>query len=443
MTPAKLEKLRAMLAAFPGDASNRLAETARHADPALARLIEYCSTDPEVSARKRFFAPLAPLSHDPETTRPSLAYAPPAILEALWHWIDETLDPEAAEQSRAVAADVFKDEAGRLDEARVRVAGRILDAVAAVKDEPREAKRLKARLGVRDFDSVRDIAVILRAAPALRTALEGLPEQIGEISDTLSADLRDRYETAAEADPDAGAWFLYFVMARLTRPWRILRAFERIGKRGDDFLLSRTDMSGIGEALLLDAGHFLAGFAQSPKTEAEADAATQALSNFAAITVGMTREIGIRKDGPWGQKLVELRNRASSQMERHHERTRKAFEPLIAAPKSERAARMTQVPQPGSEAFTEAQSLARFLLATKDDAARAAAGGAHQQLLTGLQGRLEELGGHLLNQLRVKDQDLQDKAQTRLEAVALLMTSLGEGKAAAVLLRRGAAAKAA
>lgn len=443
LTPAKIGRLRALLKSLPEPAAERLVDAAAGTDPTLARLLDFCALDPEDAARERFFAPLAPLSGDPAETRPSLAYAPPAILAALWSWIAEDLDPEAAEAARAASA-VFDDaEPGQLDELRVRVSGRIIDAIEATEHDPKGEKRLKHRLAVRDFKSVLDIAVILRTAPVLRGALEGLPQVIEEISDALSADLRDRYERAGEEDPDAGAWFLYFVMARLTRPWRILRAFERIAKRGDDFLLSRTDMAGIGEALLLDAEHHLAGFSRSPATLAEARAAVRALADFSAVTVGMTREIGIRKDGAWGQKLVALRNQAAGQMERIHTRARKIFDPLLAESRSGRAAQLNPVPGRDTPHFAEALALGVFLTESAADASRAAVAGAHQQLLADLRGGLEELGRHLLAQLRGEDARLAETARVRLEDTARLMIVLGEKEAAQILLRRTAAAKAA
>lgn len=442
-TPAKIARLRALLQTLPGAMTDRLILAAGEGDPMLARLLGFCALEPEEAARARFFAPLAPLSGDPADTRPSLAYAPPAVLESVWHWIADELDPEAAEAAREAAGHFANDDVGDLDPVRVRVAEAILASIARLDEDPKAEKRLRHRLGVHDFKAVRDVAVILRAAPVLRRALDGLPSAIEEISDSLSADLRDRYERAADDDPDAGAWFLYFVMARLTRPWRILRAFERIGKRGDDLLLSRTDMAGIGDALLLDAEHHLAGFSRSPVTRGEAETACRSLAEFATVTVGMTREIGIRKDGAWGQKLVALRTRAAAQMERIHARARTVFDPLLAPPRPGRAARVNPPAESGSKEFDEALALAVFLRGAAADASRAAVGGAHQQLLGDLKTELDELGQHLLRQLRDDDAEHAVKARQRLEDVARLLIALGQKEEASILLRRTAAAKAA
>ena len=232
-------------------------------------------------------------------------------------------------------------------------------------------------------------------------------------------------------------------MARLTRPWRILRTFERIGHREDDFLLSRTDMSGIGDALLLDAEHHLEGFSKAPTTIKEAIQAAEALRDFAAVTVGMTREIGIRKDGGWGQKIIALRSTASSQMEAIHYRARRVFKPVMVLPKAGRLPTIDSPPSQGSVRFEEALGMARFLYLTKDDASRAAAGGAHSQLLADLREQLEAIGNALLEHLRSGKMDCEPGPQQRIEDIALLLTELGASEEAGLLLRRVAAAQAA
>lgn len=439
----KINKLRQVLGALPQSLVENLILTAETVDPVLARLITVSSVDPDELARARFFSPLAPLSGDPTTTRPSMAFAPPRTLESLWDWISTTLDPDSADEARQLAVSLTETEPGELDPVRVHVAERILKALESVMDDDKRAKALRLSLGIPDFRAVHDIAIILKTSSILREALTDLPEVMSDIDDEMSATIRDRYEMACEEDADAGMWFLYFVMARLSKPWRILRTFKRIAHRGDDFLVSRTDMSGIGDALLQDAEHHLTGFSTPPMTLKDAETAASALEDFAAITVGMTREIGIRKDGTWGQKLLALRNKASSQMESIHARARRVFKPVLAKPLHGRAARLDPPPMRGSARYDEALAMCRFLYLTKDDASRAAAGGAHKQLMSETQVSFENLGAMLLEQVRSGIQDAEPTPEQRLEDVAEFLTALGAEQEASLLLRRVAAAQAA
>lgn len=443
LSEEKLNRLEGFLATLPGALVDRICSVAEQADPSLARLLMLCRQGVDACARERFFAPLAPVSGDPEQDRPSRALTPEALQIVLWTWLKDTLAPDIAAEASATVSDAEAEGSpGKLDQARIKAAALILDAVEAAEAEPKAAKKLRARLGVDDFDAVRRAAVILRTSPELRRALEGLPAKIPDMSDALSAAIRDRYEAASEADPDAAIWVLYLMMARMDKPWKLLRVFERIARREDDLLVSQTDMAVIGEALLADAEHVIKGFADPPQTEGEARAAAQALADFAAITVGMTREIGIRKDGEWGKRLFEVRSRASDQMARIHEAAQEAFK--LATPEGGGLrVRVKTPPGPGEPGFERASALGVFLILTKDDAGRAAVGNAHAEAISAIRERLEAVSQKYLNSLRGAQAEEVDNARIRLGEVAQLMESVGEKEAAAVLLRRVAAARAA
>jgi len=440
LAPAKLKQLRAMLASLPGDMAKRLCAMAGQADPALGRLLSHCLADPDDLARARFFAPVAPLSGEPGSDRPAVSVAPDALLRTLWAWMGEELAPDIAARVLAAVQDLgAPDEPGQLDPERAAFAHLMLDAFKHAEEEPRALKNLKSRLGVERFDEARDIAAMLRLAPVLRAALTGLAPVIDDPDDDQCALIRDRYETAAAADPDAGPWVLLLIMARFTRPWRILRVFERLTHRDDDLLVGSTDMAVIGDVLLRDAAHHLAGFRAAPRTETEARAAASALTAFAAITIGMSREIGIRKDGPWGKRIMDLRARASEQMTAIHEGARRAVGRVL--PESGKARRSYAPPR--EEDMDEAQAHCLFLALTRDDAGRAAVGSAHNGVIAELSDAFEHAGQGALDALRSADAQQREAGSARLHQIAGLMQALGQGESAAVLLRRGAAALAA
>ncbi|MCR9128819.1 MAG: hypothetical protein NXI12_04800 [Alphaproteobacteria bacterium] len=436
----KIARVSALMASLPGDMAGRMCAAARQGDPVLGRLLDYCRLGPAASARKRFFAPLADVSGDPDASRPSRAYAPEGLQQKVWDWLGE-IAPSVIVAADQAAAD-FEDSApGRLDEARVEAADAMLASLKAVEDAPKAAKKLRARLAVEDFEPVRHLAGLLRAAPVIRTALDGLPAVITDFNETLSSSVRDRYETASEADPDAAVWLLFLVMARMERPWALLRVFEKIARRGDDLLVSRTDMAEIGDALLRDAEHYLQGFARPPENREEAEAAARSLADFAAVTVGMTREIGIRKDGSWGKKLFELRTRASEQMTGIHEAARVAFK--RATPEEGGVRRSSgPPPAPGDEGYEQACALGWFLTVSRDDAGRAAVGNAHQGVIDEINTRLESLADKLLRAAGGQGEQA-EAAALRLEEVTGLMRAAGASQAAEVFLRRVAAARAA
>jgi len=436
----KIERVSALMASLPGDMAGRMCAAARQGDLVLGRLLDYCRLGSAASARNRFFAPLADVSGDPDTSRPSRAYAPDGLQERVWDWLGD-IAPSGVAAAEEAAADFEDDSPGRLDAVRVEAAKAMLVRLKALEDAPKAAKKLRARLEVEDFEPVSHLAGLLQAAPVTRPVLDGLPTVITDFNDDLSGSVRDRYEAASDADPDAAVWLLFLVMARMERPWALLRVFEKIARRGDDLLVSRTDMAEIGDALLDDAEHHLAGFAKPPHTRDEAEAAARALTDFAAVTVGMTREIGIRKDGSWGKKLFELRTRASEQMTGIHEAARAAFK--RATPEEGGVRRSSgPPPAPGDEGYEQACALGWFLVVSRDDASRAAVGNAHQGAIEEITARLESLADKLLRAAGGDGEEAQNAAQ-RLEEVTGLMRAIGASEAAEVFLRRVAAARAA
>lgn len=438
---AKLERLRLLLTSLPGDRADRLCRLAAQSDPGLGRVLEFCCTEPGEAVRKRFFEPLAPVSGEPGVDPPSRSYAPAALLERLWRWLEDVLDPALPGMVRdAVLGGLTEAPDGRLDPLRRRAADALEAGLKGVQEDPRAEKRLKTRLEISTFEPVRHVISLLRSAPVLRTALNGLPPVITDMGEPLAAKIRDRYEAAADADPDAAVWALFLIMTRFEHPWRLLRVFERIARRDDDLLVSQTDMAHIGEALLGDAAFHLNRFETPPATREAAIAAADALAAFSAITVGITREIGVRKDGAWGKRLFTLRSRASEQMTAIHDAARDVV--ARAVPEGG-AGRGRGGARDGETLPERAEALCLFLYLARDDAGRAAVGGAHLKVMEEVAERLEAAGQRLLLSLRDGATGDAPAALPRAEEIAVLMRAVGEGEAAALLLRRTAAASAA
>lgn len=442
LSKAKLEQVRMLLKQLPSDMTRRLTTVARHADPALARLLDYSLEGPDVLARRGVFEPLKLISLDPKTHKPSRALAPSDLLDRMWEF-GCTRAPELRQDAQALYSNFdAHPEPGELLKLRARLSDIILQEVARSEDDPKLRKRVLGSLQTPDFEAPVRIAKILKSAHILEQAVDGLPDSIPDWSDELSATIRDRYEHVAEVDPDSGVWVLCVIMARMERPWRLLRVFERIARRGDDLLISKTDMGPVGDVLLDDAEFALSLFASAPATRDGARAAAQGLADFAAVTVGMTREIGIRKDGSWGQRLFKLRAKASDAMSHIHAEAREAV--FRATPEAGGLKTRIRMPsRSGEPEFERALSLSRFLIMTKDDAARAAVGSAHTALIDELRDRVETLAETQLQALRRETGEDQAASQSRVMDIAELLRALAGNEAGDLLVRRATAALAA
>lgn len=441
-SPEKLNKLRAFLQAIPKPLVDRLIAVADKGDPALAEILRFCAGDPDAEAMDWFFKPLEALGKDPEDSPPSLAIVPAQVRKNLWAWLDQEIAPEITERARTLVGEAEGHHERELDGDRRLAAQKILEAFKAVEDHPKEQKILMRRLETHDLSAYRHAATLLRTSEAVRVALREVPKRIGELNEKLLIYIRDAYELAYGKDPDAGVWFLYMIMARLRKPWMILRVFQRLDRRGDDFLVSRTDTSGIGDALLKDAEYFVDQI-RSPNTMEEADASIYAVQMFAAVTVGMTREFGIRKDGPWGQKLFALRADAARHMESIHQRTRLVFDEVLPDRKRTRGKPWRMQALQGHLDYIRMEALLHFLYKTKDDASRAAVEGAHKTLLEHIYDRLDDFSNALIDAIRLEKVDDWDEGEAQLTALAQLMRVGGKTEEATVVVRRGVAAHAA
>ncbi len=442
ITPEKVERLRALFSTLPASVPARLVTVAEQADPELGAVLRACLADADEPARALFFEPLIPVSDPDPAAPPSRRYWRAETLQALWAWLDDEQDPVATAAARKLAARPDAAEISiQLDEHRLRVAEALRALVAEAREDARARKSLMRRFPGEPLERLEAAGDVLSMAGVLRDAFYGLPECMDDLGEAVCADIRDRYDAATAACPAAGAWVLFLLSARLIKPWKILRLFEVIAGRSDDLLVSKTDMAAIGDVLLEDADHHLKGFARPPRTLEEADAAVDAMTRFAALTVGMTREIGIRKDGSWGRKLFELRQKAAEQMDYIHRRCTQVFD--VMAPDPKKSAQRFARRDVGEQEYEEAAALARFMYGVKDDAGRAAAGGAHADMLSNLRERLDAFGRGLVDQLRSSDEAQRQATQRRLEHTTDLLRAFGDPDTADVLLRRGAAAQAA
>ena len=206
LSAGKVEKLSMLLAHMSVERVDGLVDLAREMDPGMARMLEFCRYGAEGAACRQFFLPLKDAIGDRSVIEPSRALIPEALLVPLWSWISADLDPEAAAAAMDAASTFSHDlDDEALDDARVRVAGAMFETLDSLRDEPKESKRLRHQLGVTDFDEIRSIAGLLKSVPALREALDGLPDEIEKMDDEVCAELRDRYEQAIEELPESGS----------------------------------------------------------------------------------------------------------------------------------------------------------------------------------------------------------------------------------------------
>lgn len=448
MDAKNIEKLTAFWGSLAPDMRARVLSSARKAaekDPAqagvaalLGKLDALAQPDEDTLLRERMFAPLKPLTGNPENDPPSRAYFSEAFLAALWDWLTDT------EQS---GFDAEMPDANAPTEAwqavRAKAGEHLNEFLESAEDDRKLQTRIVSMWGAGGGETAANAAALLVHDTVLKDAFAGIAEEIDDFDPDLCTTIRDVYETATETAPGAGVWLLLLLMTRLKKTAQIFRAVEKIGRRSDDQLISKTDLAAVGDAVLKDAEFYATRFRRAPETLEEAEEALNGLSSFVTVTVGMTREFGIRKDGQWGKTLFALRAQASSDLEKQLTATEKALAAALPEPRKGKGGLLQPV-EPAAEAILlRAEAQLRFLGGAGDWASQAATGSVQKKAEDAAVNALEECCGHLINVLQHSEGETQQLASAGLDVIARLQEALGQTESASLTRRRNAAAMAA
>lgn len=244
-----------------------------------------------------------------------------STIPALWQWLlREGLRDRLALHETGIAAAVLARDPGA-EEQRVRslqqeAVAALAPALLRAASSGPEQRALASKLGGDDaLADVQEIALLLSGAGEL-TPLRGLlPRRIDMLTDQNMALVRDLYEDLSARKPDLCPYVGLLVLSRLRRPWEVLRLAAIRDSRADQLLFRQGDMAIIGDILLADMEHLALDIASVRPDAMDTDAILNRLDRFTQMSGGLVREIGSRRDGKWGQRLIKIRQLASDAMD--------------------------------------------------------------------------------------------------------------------------------
>ncbi|MBI1239077.1 MAG: hypothetical protein GC199_07005 [Alphaproteobacteria bacterium] len=239
----------------------------------------------------------------------------------MWTWVREQLMPaRLAEQTQRISKSIQT----RNMPAAMEVVGVLQQEVsealraglAAYDPDTKEGRALAAKLGGPDvIGDLRDMALMLQVGPDLAPLRDMLPKRIDSLSEEQLTLIRATYDGFTEHHPEQAPYIALMVLGRLEKPWEGLKLLGAISRQSVDTLIANTDLGIVGEVLFSDmedmahAVRLVAGANFNPLEVVEK------VAQFARHSAGMTREIGIRKDGKWGQRLLKARADIGEAME--------------------------------------------------------------------------------------------------------------------------------
>ncbi len=360
-----------------------------------------------------------------------------ASVSPVWRWIGTLLTPKAVqsyiEEVKALLV------AGKSDIVRARgghfqaeISRHVRDALST------ERGRQDACNILGDDDAVNDaheMALLLAAGNEILALQNLLPKPVASFTEDLVAAARDIYEQVIAKSPDAAPYVAVVAMNRLARRWEALRLPALVARRQNDTLIASTDMGLAGEILFADIDVLSKAIRAVRHPRFDADSLVDNIASFAELSSAVVKEIGVRRDGKWGQGLLKDRAGVGEVMNEFMERAPKeignAFpSQKISRPvdpeKIERALRYATLVA-GCKPFAAAASFAASLEK------------AHRQCIEFLRIRNDEVVRELRNAEPARRQLVQDQLALATELTAILF---GEEEAD-LLRRRGRAALAA
>ena len=231
----------------------------------------------------------------------------------VWAWLEQSLLPEATASYVADcrAALLVHDGAGALARARefwLAAATAMANALADDAGRARAATQLGSDAIQADAE---EMLRLLMIGPEIIELQKLIPRGLPSLSESILLELRGLYDRVVARVPDAAPYVAVVTMYRLARPWEALRLPRFVARQQVDTLISATDMGLVGELLLEDMENYLSVICSARHPQFDPDALSMAVAGFAELSMGLVKEVEVRRYGKWGQRLIKARAMAA------------------------------------------------------------------------------------------------------------------------------------
>lgn len=242
-------------------------------------------------------------------------------IRGLWRWLaKDGLRVTLAELESQIAHAILQREAKLQADLVARLQSEIVAAIRVASGRTGEAVTERRIFGVKfggddALSDVEEMALLLAGANELAPLRGLLPKRIDTLTEQHTSFVRDLYDQLAVRRPELCPYVGLLVLSRLKRPWEALRLATVMSRRSDETLFSQTDMGIVGDILLADMEHLALDIASVRPDMFDVEALLDKLDRFVQMSGGLVREIGVRRDGKWGQRLIKIRQLASDAMD--------------------------------------------------------------------------------------------------------------------------------
>jgi hypothetical protein len=244
-----------------------------------------------------------------------------ASLLPVWLWLGRDLMPAETESfiadTKALIVTYKFAEAAERTQKFWTEAGTAMQAALATPD---------ARIALGDalvLADAEEMALLLLAGADIQRIQEALPRPMPQFTEELVWQLRAIYDELVTRMPDAAPFVAVVAMNRLARPWEALRLPMQICRQHQDTLISKTDMGLVGEILFARMESLRDAILVTRHPLFEAETLLGQVAHFTEMSSALVKEIEIKRDGEWGQRLLKDRSQTGTVMDGFMDRAMK------------------------------------------------------------------------------------------------------------------------
>jgi hypothetical protein len=246
-------------------------------------------------------------------------------VDPVWSWLAQDLMPARHLRLTSSLGEAVLSE--REEETGQTLALLWSESAAALKvalqSEERRTRAAVKLGGSAVVEDAAEMALLLAAAPTVLALQKRLPKPVHQLVQEDVWFLCDFIDELAKSNPDFAPYVALVVLGRLERPWEVLRLVAAISRKSTDVVISGTDMDVVGELLFSDLDAYAANIQSVRPLNFDPDTVLANLAGFTELSSGMIKELGIRRDGKWGQRLAKDRAAVAQIMENLLQRARK------------------------------------------------------------------------------------------------------------------------
>ena len=239
-----------------------------------------------------------------------------ASVVPVWSWLSADLLPREAQAYFRDAKTLIL--AGKLDTADERVRPFWIQAGAAMREalagEPGLSAAAK-KLNKDEIADAREIALLLLEGEEMLKIQEKLVKPVPHLTEDILWQLRESYDALIARNPDAAPFVAVVTMNRLQRPWEALRLPLMVSRQSGDVLISKTDMGLVGEILLARMDVMKAVILSARHPLFDAGTLIEQVVGFSDLSNALVKEVEMRRDGEWGQRLLKDRSAIGAVMD--------------------------------------------------------------------------------------------------------------------------------